>query len=217
MTKNQLVGWRGAMHGEPTTLILLRHGVTASTLGKLFCGSGGSDPGLVAEGEEQARRAAEHLAARGGIDAIIASPLRRTQETAGVVAEALGLDVTTEPLIAEAAFGEWDGFSFAEIMDRWPTELDAWLASTAVAPPGGETFDAVAERTAHLQQRLVEEHAGKTIVAVSHVTPIKMLTRLALGAPMDVIYRMELAPASLTTIVWWPDGTPSLRSFSVTP
>ena len=169
------------------------------------------------EGEAQARRAAEHLAARGGIDAVIASPLRRTQETAGVVAEALGLDVTTEPLLAEAAFGEWDGHSFAEIMGRWPTELDAWLASTAVAPPSGETFDAVAERTAQLQQQLVEQHAGQTIVAVSHVTPIKMMTRLALGAPIDVIYRMELAPASLTTIVWWPDGTPSLRSFSVTP
>lgn len=211
------MGWRAPLAGEPLTLILLRHGVTASTLDKRFCGTGGSDPGLVAEGEAQAQRAADHLAARGGIDAIIASPLRRTQETAGVVGRALGLEVETEPLLAEAAFGDWDGHTFAEIMERWPAELDAWLASTAVAPPGGETFDAVAERAVQLQRRLVDQHAGRTLLAVSHVTPIKMFARLALGAPIDVIYRMELAPASLTTVVWWPDGTPSLRSFSVSP
>lgn len=212
-----LAGWAGRTTDRPLTLILLRHGVTASTLAKLFCGSGGTDPGLVDQGREQARRAADFLTARGGIDAVVASPLARTQETAAFTAERLGLDITLEPGLAEAAFGEWDGLTFLQIMERWPEQFTAWLDSTAVVAPGGESFDQVAERVDAALSGLIERYAGQTVVAVSHVTPIKLLVRRALDAPMHVIHRMELAPASLTTIDWWPGGAPSLKSFSITP
>lgn len=216
-TSNPLLGWRGSVHGEPTTLVLLRHGVTESTVRKLFCGSGGTDPGLTPEGEAQAARGAAWIARHHAVDAVVASPLRRTQETAGFVARETGLPVTLEDGVAEAAFGDWDGHSFAEIMQGWPDELSAWLESTDVAPPGGESFDAVQERVRAARDRLVADHAGQTVVVVSHVTPIKLLVRLALDGPMSIIHKMELAPASVTTIAWWPDGTPSLRGFSVVP
>ncbi len=215
--KNPLVGWRNHLHGDPTTVIFLRHGVTDNTLRKLFCGSGGADPGLNELGEQQAARAADWLKRHGDIDAVVSSPLRRTRETAAFVGRELNLDVDLEPGVAEAAFGEWDGFSFAEIMERWPAEIEEWLGSTAFAPPGGETFDSVYERAIVARDRLLRDYAGKTVVAVSHVTPIKMMIRLALDAPIRSIYKMELAPASITTIQWWPDGTPSLRNFSVVP
>jgi len=211
------IGWRGAMEGDPTTVILLRHGVTSHTTKKLFSGSGGEDLPLVEEGVEQARRAADWIAERGGADAIVASPLLRTRQTAAQVAQRLGLDVEIEDGFAEAAFGDWDGSSFADIMRTWPTELDAWLGSTAVAPPGGESFDAVAQRVDAARERLLRRHAGRTVVVVSHVTPIKLMVRAALKADMGVLHRMELAPAAITTITWWPDGTPSLRNFSVVP
>ena len=211
------IGWRGALHGEPTTLILLRHGVTTSTVSKVFCGSGGTDPELVDEGHQQAARAAAWIVAHHQVDAVVSSPLRRTQETARHVADVVGLDVALEPGVAEASFGDWDGHSFAEIMEKWPDEMQAWLGSTAVAPPDGEAFDAVDARVSEARDRLVEQYAGRTVVVTSHVTPIKLLVRQALDAPMSVIYRMELAPASITTIQWWPDGTPSLRNFSLVP
>ena len=215
--KPSTLGWRGRMSDDPTTLVLLRHGVTANTVRKLFCGSGGSDPGLTPDGEAQAIRAAAWIDRHHDVDAIVASPLRRTQETAGFVARELGLDVGVEPGVAEAAFGDWDGHSFAEIMERWPHELDAWLASTDVAPPGGESFDAVYQRAVEGRRRILRDFPGRTVVVVSHVTPIKMLVREALGAPMSVIHAMELAPASITTIAWWPDAVPSLKGFSVVP
>jgi probable phosphoglycerate mutase len=211
------LGWRGGALGEPTTLILLRHGVTPSTERKLFCGSGGTDPGLTPTGVEQAQRAAAWLKRLGGVDAIVSSPMQRTRETAAVVANELGLDVDLEAGLAEAAFGEWDGFSFADIMERWPAELEDWLASTAVAPPGGEPFDEVYERVSAAADRIVEKHAGKTVVAVSHVTPIKMLVRRTLDAPMQVIYKIELSPASITTLQWFPDGAASMRNFNLVP
>ncbi len=214
---NPLLGWRGDVHGRPTTLVLVRHGVTANTQRKLFCGRGGSDPGLVPEGEAQAARAAAWVARHHDVDAIVSSPLRRTRETAGFLARETGLEVAIDDGVEEASFGDWDGHSFAEIMAGWPDELQAWLASTAVAPPGGESFDAVQQRVREARDRIVDEHAGETVAVVSHVTPIKLMTRLALDGPMSIIHRMELAPASITTIAWWPDGTPSLRGFSIVP
>ena len=216
-TPSAQLGWRGGAHGEPTTIILLRHGVTQSTERKLFCGSGGADPGLTPTGVEQAQRAAGWLKRLGGVDAIVSSPLQRTRETAAVVANELGLDVELEAGLAEASFGEWDGFTFADIMERWPAELNDWLASTAVAPPGGEPFDEVYERVSAVADRILEAYAGKTVVAVSHVTPIKMLVRRALDAPMQVIYKIELSPASITTIQWFADDTSSLRNFNLVP
>ncbi len=210
-------GWSGAKAGAPTTLVLLRHGVTAATERKVFSGSGANDPELTENGREQARRAARWLETHGGIDAIVASPMRRTRETAVAAAEVLGLDVEIDEGFIETSFGEWEGFTFAEIQERWGDELTAWLGSSAIAPPGGETFDAVYQRVNVAHERLMSAYAGKTVLVVSHVTPIKMLVRLALDAPMNVIYKMELSPASITTITWWPDGPASLRNFNVVP
>ncbi|MEJ7742044.1 MAG: histidine phosphatase family protein [Nocardioidaceae bacterium] len=90
--RNLLVGWSG-MHGEPTTMVFLRHGETKHTAALKFSGPGGDDPGLNNAGRAQARRAAQALATDGGFDALISSPMRRTRETARAVSEALGLSI----------------------------------------------------------------------------------------------------------------------------
>lgn len=210
-------GWRDAAGGPPTTLILLRHGVTDQTVNKVFSGKTGANPGLNDLGRSQAGQAADWIQRHGGVSAIISSPLARTRETAEIVAQRTGLKTGEDADIAEASFGQWDGYSFAQIMERWPAELQKWLDSSAIAPPGGESFDDVADRVARARTRIVTAHPGSTVVVVSHVTPIKLLVRHALDAPMPVIHRMELAPASVTTINYYPDGVPSLKNFSLPP
>lgn len=209
-------GWSGTQ-GPPTVLILLRHGVTTATERKAFSGSSGSDPELTAAGEQQARAAGEWIRDHGGADVILTSPLQRTRQTAAAVADALGIPVAVEPGLIETSFGDWDGYTFAEIQERWPAEMRDWLASTAVGPPGGESFDFVDQRVAAARDKILRTYGGKTVVAVSHVTPIKLMMRQALGAPIGIIYKMELAPASITTIAWWPDGNASLRNFNIVP
>jgi probable phosphoglycerate mutase len=216
-TRSDRHGWRSRFTSAPTTLVLVRHGVTAHTERKVFSGSSGTDPELTATGRDQAKRAGEWINALGDVDVVVSSPLRRTQETAGVIASVLGLEVDIEPGFAEVAFGDWEGHTFAEILERWPDHMQEWLDSTAVAPPQGEAIDAVLERVLDSRDRLLDQHAEKTVVVVSHVTPIKLLVADALGAPITSIYRMELAPASVTTIQWWPDGATSLRNFSHVP
>ncbi|MER5780900.1 bifunctional RNase H/acid phosphatase [Streptomyces mobaraensis] len=207
------LGWAApADLGAPTTFVLLRHGETALTPQKRFSGSGGSDPELSPAGRRQAEAVAAALAARGTIQAVVSSPLRRCRETAGAVAARLGLDVRVEEGLREADFGAWEGLTFAEVRDRYPADLDAWLASTKAAPTGGgESFAAVARRAALARDRLLTRYAGRTVLLVSHVTPIKSLVRLALGAPPESLFKMELSAASLSAVAYYADGNTSLR------
>jgi ribonuclease H / adenosylcobalamin/alpha-ribazole phosphatase len=108
--------------------------------------------------------------------------------------------------LAEADFGEWDSLNFAEVKARWPDELAAWMASTEVAPPGGESFAQVRRRVDAARADLIERFPRQRVLAVSHVTPIKVLVQLVLEAPASSAYRFELAPCSLTTLAWWADG-----------
>ncbi|MEU6627254.1 bifunctional RNase H/acid phosphatase [Streptomyces parvus] len=206
-------GWGTAPDlGAPATLVLLRHGETALTPEKRFSGSGGTDPELSAVGRGQAERAAEHFAALGTVQEIVSSPLRRCRETAAVVAARLGLDVRIDEGLRETDFGAWEGLTFGEVRERYGDDLTAWLASPDTAPTGGgESFAEVAERVAAARDRLVARYAGRTVLLVTHVTPIKTLVRLALGAPPEALFRMELSAASVSTVAYYGDGNASVR------
>lgn len=207
------VGWGSAPDlGAPATLVLLRHGETALTPQKRFSGSGGTDPELSAAGRGQAERAAEHFAALGTVQEIVSSPLRRCRETAAAVAARLGLDVRIDEGLRETDFGAWEGLTFGEVRDRYGDDLTAWLASPDTAPTGGgESFTEVADRVAAARDRIVARYAGRTVLLVTHVTPIKTLVRLALGAPPEALFRMELSAASISEVAYYGDGNASVR------
>ncbi len=217
-------GW-GAPRDRPTTLVLVRHGVTEATKGKLFSGGlASSNPPLTDEGREQARATGEWLAPLSGtFDALVSSPVRRTRETAEILSEFFDLEVEEEPGIAEMEFGTWDGMSFTEVHEKWPDELGSWLGDLESAPHGGESFRAVEKRVLEGRDRMVASYAGQTVVVVSHVTPIKTLVADALGAPLEAVYRMELAPAAVTVISYFqggPDGDlpmANLRLYNARP
>lgn len=210
---HKMVGWATDL-GTPTITLLGRHGATAYSLEKRFSGAGGADLPLAPLGEQQADALAREIAARGGVDAIVSSPLLRTLQTAERVAHSTGASVDIEPGIAECSFGVWDGLTFAEVSERWPQDLAAWLASTDVAPPGGESFAECRDRVDQARRDLLTRHAGQRVAVISHVSPIKLMTGICVDAPLSSLYRMELAPCSLTTIAWFTDGNSSLFGFA---
>ena len=156
-------GW-GPHQAKPTTLILVRHGVTDATKGKLFSGGlASTNPPLNDEGREQARATGEWLAPLSGtFDALVSSPVRRTRETAEILAEFFDLEVEEEPGIAEMEFGTWDGMSFTEVHEKWPDELGSWLGDLESAPHGGESFRVVEKRVLEGRDRMVASYAGQT-------------------------------------------------------
>jgi broad specificity phosphatase PhoE len=204
--------WRPA-RGEPTVTVLLRHGQTPMSVQKRYAGR--SDVPLTDLGVQQAAAAAKRLAS-AGLDAIVASPLRRAVQTAEEVAVATGAPVITDAGFRETDFGAWEGLTFSEVRERWPAELTSWLADPSVAPPGGESFAEVSERVTDALHRVLSAWEPQTVLLVSHVTPIKTLVTAALLAPPAALYRMHLDVAALSRIDWYADGPAVLRSFNDT-
>ncbi|WP_410590666.1 bifunctional RNase H/acid phosphatase [Amycolatopsis sp. lyj-23] len=208
------VAWTGAK-GTPTRLLLLRHGQTEMSALRRYSGRG--DVPLTELGRAQAAAAAKRLAATEGLVVdgeavpIIASPLTRTKQTAQAVADALGGRVETHPGLIETDFGEWEGLTFAEAADRDPELHRAWLGDPSVPPPGGESFDVVHRRVRKARDELIAEHGGRTLVLVSHVTPIKTLLRMGLDAGPQLLFRLHLDLAALSIVEFYPDGNASVR------
>jgi probable phosphoglycerate mutase len=213
---NRLPGWSPDM-GTPTTLVLLRHGETSMSIERRF--SGPSDPEMTERGILQAKAAAEQLklmSATLPISAIYSSPMRRARVTADVAAGALGVPVVCDDRLRETDFGDWDGYTLAEAREKWPDQVDAWLASPKVAPPHGESLEATYARVREARADIVAKHAGSAVLVVSHVTPIKSLLRLALDAGPNVVFRIHLDLGSITVIDWYADGPGVVRLMNAT-
>ncbi len=206
-------GWTGAT-GAPTRLLLLRHGQTELSVQRRYSGRG--NPPLTELGRRQANAAASYLGGKGGIAAVISSPLQRAYDTAAAAAEALGLPVVVDDDLIETDFGSWEGLTFAEAAAADRDVHGRWLRDTSVTPPGGESFDAVHARVRRARSRIIAEHAGSTVLVVSHVTPIKTLLRMALDAGPGMLYRLHLDLASLSIAEFYGDGAASVRLINQT-
>jgi probable phosphoglycerate mutase len=195
--------WTGAT-GSPTRLLMLRHGQTEHSAQRRY--SGRADLPLTELGERQAAAAAARLADTNGVAAVVSSPLRRARQTAQPVADALGVPLTVHDGLIETDFGAWEGLTFAEARERDPDLHTRWLTDTSVAPPGGESMDAVHRRVRRVRDQLISEHGAATLIVVSHVTPIKALLRMALDAGPSLLHRLHLDIASLSVAEFYPDG-----------
>lgn len=202
--------WTGRGTAVPTRVLLLRHGQSPLSVDRRYSGRG--NPPLTEVGQAQASAAAASVAARyPAASVVVSSPLDRARSTAGPVAAALGSGVEIDEGFAETDFGGWEGLTFREAAERDPDVHRAWLGNTAVAPPGGESFDEVGTRVAAALRGLLARHAGATVVLVSHVTPIKAILRLALDAGPPLLYRLHLDLACLSVVDFWDDGGASVR------
>ncbi|MGH3734345.1 MAG: bifunctional RNase H/acid phosphatase [Micromonosporaceae bacterium] len=197
---------------EQTRLILVRHGETALSAQRRFSGRG--DPELTDKGQAQALATAARISTLLGETParLVSSPLARARQTAAEVATILGeVPVAVEDALVECDFGDWEGHTFAEVRERWPAELGAWLGSTAVAPPGGESIDDVAARALPAVAKLRETYHGETVVVVGHVTGIKLLLRDALDGGPGFLHQLHLDPAGVSIVDSWADGGVSVR------
>ena len=200
--------WTG-QSGSPTRLLLLRHGQTVLSIDRRYSGHG--DPELTTAGQAQAAGAAARLAGYRKITSVLTSPLRRARQTAELVSRATGARLETRSGLIETDFGEWEGLTFTEARERDPELHAKWLGAEDVAPPGGESFAAVRGRVGVELASIVEAYAGETLVLVTHVTPIKMILRQALGGSAEILYRLHLDLACLSEVHVFPDGGMCVR------
>ena len=203
---------RTAARPRPTVVLLVRHGQTPTT-GKLLPGRA---PGLHLSdaGQAQARAVGERLAKLPKVDAVYASPLERTKETAGAIAKALGLKVTVDKGLLEADIGDWTGQELKTVR-KAPEWKTVHQYPSGFRFPGGESFVEMQTRIVSALERLRAVHPGQTIVAVSHADTIKAAVAHALGTHLDLFQRIVISPCSVTAIAYGDGGPVVLTVNSV--
>ncbi len=190
-----------------TTFFLVRH-AAHDRVGTVLCGR---MPGvrLGELGRAQARVLAQRFESEN-VASIHTSPLERAVETASPIAASLGRVAEPSDDIIEIDFGAWSGKTFDMLSDdeRWR----AWNSSRSTSrPPGGETMLEAQARIIHGMERLRSLHAGGSVILVSHSDVIKAALLYHLGMPIDSYGRLEVSPASISTLVVGDWGSKVLR------
>lgn len=187
-----------------TVALFVRHGLTATT-GKVLPGRA-RGLHLADRGREQAEAVGERLASLKKVDAIYASPLERTRETAAAIGKRLGLKVGIEKGLVECDFGEWTGAEL-KTLGRLPEWRTVQRYPSGFRFPGGESFREMHTRVTDTVARLRARHPGQAIVLVSHADPIKAAVADATGTPLDLFQRIVISPCSVSAVAY-SDGGP---------
>ena len=184
-------------------MLFVRHGQTPTT--------GATLPGrakglhLADKGREQADAVAARLAELKRVDAVYASPLERTRETAAPIAKARGLKVQPERGLLECEFGDWTGRKLKDLV-KLPEWTTVQRYPSGFRFPGGESFAEMQTRITDTVGRLVARHPGGVVVAVSHADPIKAAVAAALGTHLDLFQRIVVSPCSVTAVAYGASG-----------
>lgn len=156
------------------------------------------DASLDEHGMQQAEALAQSLASER--DPLIeASPRRRTQQTAAAIAARHAGEVHTSAQIDEIDFGRWSGCSFESLQSDPQWRLWNEQRSQARTPAGASIAD-VQMRALHHLHELAQSHPSRCIVVVTHAEIIRTLVMYWLEIPLDRYDRVEIRPASLTTV-----------------
>lgn len=185
-----------------TTLLLIRHGQT--TDGPAPRCHGWTDLPLSAVGMAQIERLAQHLRNRH-IDALYASDLARSRQTADILAAGRHLRPTAVAALREINFGDLEGCLVDELPERFPATVAAWRANPATCRfPNGESFQEVKQRVLPTVERLLAQHAGETVALALHSGVNRIILGWALGLPDEHLVRLEQDHGCLNVVVFGP-------------
>lgn len=185
-----------------TVFYFIRHGESLANQQMRLCGH--ADWDLTDLGREQAKRTAQ-LFQDVPVDVVLSSDLLRAKHTAQAVADLKGLEIQTDPGFREIFVGPWEGQLEADVVAREPEALAAWRRELKHVP-GGESIDGLYDRVRAALDRAATAYEGKSVVVATHATPIRVLTCVLSGRPLEDAAQIEpVSNGSVTTVVW--DGS----------
>ncbi len=181
-------------------LIIVRHGFSLFNGAKVF--SGQYDVPLSRLGYEQAKSSAEYIKRHYKVDAVYASDLSRTVDTAKPIAEAFGLGIIKDARLRERSLGTWEGVSHAEIRESDPEGFRCFKEDFAHCNGGGgESFLEVGERLTEAFDEIVRDNDGKTVAVVTHAGLIRTMCAVWQGRAADDIADIRgVSNASVTVV-----------------
>ena len=175
------------MEAERTRLYLTRHGEVVEP----GVYNGQTDVDITPTGVKQMERLRELLKDKK-LQAVYSSDLTRTWKGAEIIAQPHGLTPQAFPQFREMHFGRWQGLSYAQVMERYPSDIPQWLNNVEqFGIPGGESMIDVRQRAIPQLQELIEQHRGKEFVLVCHGALNRLILAEALHLPMAHLLRIE--------------------------
>lgn len=183
--------------------VLVRHATTDHTVQRLLCGH--LDPDLNEEGRHEATALVSSLVDEE-FTRIIVSPAKRCLETIDYIGTNKQITPLIDSRLMECDFGEWEGLTFAQAQANSPAHFEQWLMDTAIAPPGGESFNAVHDRAHQVIAEYSQKYAGERVLICTHASVIRALLLGVLRVGLKSHLAIEIAPTSSSAITYWPDG-----------
>jgi broad specificity phosphatase PhoE len=185
-------------------LILVRHAEPHEEVRDRIYGR--LDPELSERGRGHAVAIAAALAEEP-IAAVYTSPRLRARATAAPLAARHGLEARVEDDLREIDFGELEGLTLAEAVERYPDE-SRWMAAPAAALfPGGESVAALRVRAIAAAGVIAARHGGETAAVFSHAVVIRAILADALAMAPDAMFRLDLSYGGISVVEWF-DGNP---------
>jgi probable phosphoglycerate mutase len=197
----------------PTRVFLVRHGATALTAEDRFAGS--TDVPLSDDGRRQVASLAERLKGET-LDAIYASPMARTMETACILGAPHALAPIAAPELREIDYGRWEGLSRTEVETRFQAEYAIWEEDPfTIAPADGESGLNVLNRALPMMRQIVERHRHRSVMVISHKGTNRLLISSLLGFDIRGYRdRLDQSPAALNILDFMNEVRPRLRLFN---
>jgi alpha-ribazole phosphatase len=197
-----------------TKVIFIRHGQTEWNVTGRYQGQ--SDVKLTEEGKKQAEKLADNFPV-AKVDAIYASDLCRAMVTAETIANKFGLKVQAEPAFRELSFGDWEGLTYQQIVDKWEEAMANFLQHPDILEiPGGESFPAVQQRAMKRLNELIEKHDGQTIVVVAHGAVLRTMLTAALHMPLQYLWSIRQFNTAVNIVRYDSDANPTVELLNST-
>jgi broad specificity phosphatase PhoE len=181
-----------------TQLLLVRHGEsTWNSEGRI---QGQADPPPSHTGELQAEALAQRLR-RTALEAVVCSPALRAHHTARAIGNPHSIGPFDDARLLEVNLGTWQGRRVSDLSDEESAHYRAWeIDPISVSPPGGETLDSALARVAPAMECLLRDHAGGTIVVVTHSITGRVALSHLLGAGVTLAPRLLMKKGSITKL-----------------
>ncbi len=187
----------------PTRLYLVRHGQVAEGHTQRYHGH--NDIGLSPQGVQQFEDLAAQLAAIP-LQGVYSSDLTRTIKGAGIISRGRGLDPQVVPEFREVNFGAWEGLTFGEILEQYPSQLEARLKNlSSFRIPGGESLKDLKSRALPRLRELLGRHRDAAFLIVAHAGINRVILCEALGLSLNHLFRLEQNYGCLNIIDYFPD------------
>jgi alpha-ribazole phosphatase len=168
--------------------LFIRHAETE--MAGRFCGH--SDPELNDQGRMQLTVLAQLLSSEP-IDAVYSSDLRRASSTAQAIAAARAIPQVLRPALREIDFGQWEGLSWQEIVQKDPDHARKWIADYPHLPaPSGESFQAFEARVLREVNHLLCGNDGP-IAVVTHGGVLRVVLRHLCGCSDEEAWQQTQA------------------------